>query len=669
GQKSEVIQLQQVDGNIAEKNIRQIFAKVPGVFAYDMDGSGNQVNIATRGLDPHRGWEYNIRTNGVLTNSDMYGYPASHFSVPMEAVERVELIRGNASLQYGSQFGGMLNYIVKSVDTSKTIGYETMNTVGSFGLQSTYHRIGGRTGKLTYQAYYHRRVSDGYRKNSRSLSEGEFVSLTYAFKPTMTLRAELGRSFYRYQIPGPLTDAQFAQDPRQATRSRNYFSPDIYIPSLRFDWQISPRTTVQATLSAVLGSRNSVTFEGFATVPDTISRVTGQYKNRQVDIDQFHSYTLETRVLHRYELGSIASVFSGGIQLMKNDLHRRQLGVGTTGTDYDLTRVSDFTRDMHLRTNNVAFFAENLFQLTQRLSIVPGIRVESGVTKSTGRLAYYDPASVPNQFEHHYPLFSVNGQYRLSETESIYGGWAQAYRPVVYKDILPGNALEKANPNTKDARGYNAEVGVRGKKFEGRLSYDITAFQLLIRNRLGSQVITEDGQNYVYKTNIGDSRTRGVEAYLEYAFVQTHWGRVSIFTSTAYMDGRYLNGMVTDGSENQDITGNKIESVPEWTTRNGLQMSLRGFTATLQYSFVAKTFADPLNTVQPTANGAKGIVPSYGLWDLYAGYRLGRRFTVKGGISNIANKSYFTKRPTMYPGPGVWPSDGRSAQLSVGLTL
>src|SRR5688572_13811801 len=77
GKKNEVIGISNLDANIAEKTARQIFAKIPGVFVYDMDGTGNQVNISTRGLDPHRGWEFNIRRNDVITNSDMSGYPAS----------------------------------------------------------------------------------------------------------------------------------------------------------------------------------------------------------------------------------------------------------------------------------------------------------------------------------------------------------------------------------------------------------------------------------------------------------------------------------------------------------------------------------------------------------------------------------------------------------------
>jgi Fe(3+) dicitrate transport protein len=104
GKKNISLNIADLPANLAEKTGRQLFAKIPGAFVYDMDGSGNQVNIATRGLDPHRSWEYNVRQNGVLTNSDMYGYPASHYSPPMEAIQRVELVHGSAALQYGAQF-------------------------------------------------------------------------------------------------------------------------------------------------------------------------------------------------------------------------------------------------------------------------------------------------------------------------------------------------------------------------------------------------------------------------------------------------------------------------------------------------------------------------------------------------------------------------------------
>jgi len=179
GKKSEVIEIAGLDANLAEKNARQIFSKVPGVFVYDMDGAGNQVNIATRGLDPHRGWEFNNRKDGFITNSDMYGYPASHFSVPMEAVQRVELVRGTGSLQYGAQFGGMLNYVTKAAQAHDGLAFETINSAGSYGLLSTYNGFSAGNGRSGVYADYSRRKSDGYRRNGSSDAEYYSVSLRH----------------------------------------------------------------------------------------------------------------------------------------------------------------------------------------------------------------------------------------------------------------------------------------------------------------------------------------------------------------------------------------------------------------------------------------------------------------------------------------------------------
>jgi len=59
-------------------------------------------------------------------------------------------------------------------------------------------------------------------------------------------------------------------------------------------------------------------------------------------------------------------------------------------------------------------------------------------------------------------------------------------------------------------------------------------------------------------------------------------------------------------------------------------------------------------------------VPGYGLWDFNISAKLLKNFQLKMGINNITDKQYFTKRPTFYPDPGIWPSDGRTWYLSFG---
>ena len=675
GKKNEVIELAGVNGNISEKTGRQLFAKVPGVFVYDMDGSGNQVNISTRGLDPHRSWEYNIRQNGIITNSDMYGYPASHYSPAMEAIGQIEMIHGTSSLQYGAQFGGMINYVTKKPDTTKAFGFESVNSVGSYGLFSSYNAIGGKVGKLTYSAYYQRRYSEGYRKNAQSKAQSQFMSLTYEFTRNFNIKAELGRSAYVYHIPGPLTDAMFDADPRQSTRSRNYFNPDIYVPSIEINWKITPSTKLRFTNSGVYGARNSVMYDAFANVPDTINPATNDYKARQVDIDNFHSYTSELKLIHQYRILGRTSFLTAGVQFMNNDLHRRQLGKGTTGSDFDLT-VPDgkFGRDLHLKTKNIAVFLENMIYITPRFTVSPGFRIEHGKTDMSGTISYYDPGELPTKIKHNFPLFGVNSQYRLSTTSKIYGGISQAYRPVVFKDIIPGSVLEKVDKNLKDAYGYNLEFGISaaGGKF---FNYDISLFQILYNNRLGTlSMQDENNKTYLLRTNTGNSRTRGVEAFLE--IIPFQFGedplkktQISVFTSTSYFDAQYIKGSVIVGAENVSVVGNRLEGVPKWISRNGLQVVHRKFSGTLQYSYVSSNFSDALNTVTPSANGTKGKVPSYGIWDINTSIQLGQRYVLRMGVNNFLNNHYFTKRPTMYPGAGVWSSDGRSAMVSFGIKI
>lgn len=669
GKKTEVIQLENLNANITEKTPRQLFAKVPGVFVYDMDGSGNQVNIATRGLDPHRGWEFNIRKNGIITNSDMYGYPASHYSMPMEAVQRIEIVRGTGSLQYGAQFGGMLNYVSKQPDTTKTIGLESITAAGSFGLLSSYNAISGTVGKFSYYAYYSKRVSDGYRDNSQTDYDAQGIMLRY--QPTTALRvsAEFARSNYIYQIPGPLTDSMFQANPRMATRSRNYFNPDIYVPSISLDYKVSPNTQLQWTTSALLGNRNSVQFDKPANVADRIDPQTLRYAPRQVDIDQFHSYTSELRLRHRYQLGALPATLVTGLQLMRNNLHRSQLGQGTSGTDFDLTLSQPgWGRDLNFNTKNVAFFAENRLLLSPKVSLSPGIRLERGQSDMSGLITYYQAQQLPNTIKHRFPLLGINADYEWRTGHNFYAGFSQAYRPVIFKDIIPASTFERADKNLKDATGYNLEAGYRGQL--ASITWDISLFQLRYNNRLGSLMQTDEaGDFFVLRTNTGNSLTRGLEFFTEYQQQLALGWHFSVFTSTSLMDARYLQAQVRQGNENVSIKGNQVEGVPQVISRNGATIRNKQFSLSALYSYTAKSYADPLNTVIPSTNGAVGLVPAYGIFDLNGSWRISRQIQLKVNLNNIFNTSYFTKRPSFYPGPGIWPSDGRSVNASIGIKI
>ncbi|MFI5172987.1 MAG: carboxypeptidase-like regulatory domain-containing protein, partial [Chitinophagales bacterium] len=147
GKRNDVILLNKTNANTAENIPRQLFSKVPGVYEWDLDGTGVQTSISVRGLNPHRSWEFNVRQNGYSINSDIFGYPESHYNPATEALSKIELVRGGACLQYGPQYGGMLNYVIKEGPTDKQVDYETRQTFGSNGMFNSYNAVGGTIGK------------------------------------------------------------------------------------------------------------------------------------------------------------------------------------------------------------------------------------------------------------------------------------------------------------------------------------------------------------------------------------------------------------------------------------------------------------------------------------------------------------------------------------------
>ena len=284
-----------------------------------------------------------------------------------------------------------------------------------------------------------------------------------------------------------------------------------------------------------------------------------------------------------------------------------------------------------------------------------------GGTDLTGTINYYPENEIPVTISHHYPLFGAGFSYKPSQTMEIYGGWSQAYHPMLFKDLIPMSLYEKVDPDISDSKGYNAELGTRGQW--SILKWDVSAFLVKINNRFGTLSQTDaQGQFYTYRTNIGNSLNSGAGNIRpgRLADWSSFW-HLRVFTSTAVMHARYTTAVVKSGNANIDIRGNKVESAPDLITRNGVTYRFRKLSISALYSYTAATYADALNTeIPPAATGAVGLVPAYGLFDLNGSFKLSRMLEFRVSLSNLTNRQYFTKRPSFYPGPGVWPSEGRN---------
>ena len=166
GKKNEVILIEQSMGNLASNNSRQIFNQIPGLNIYQNDDAGLQLNIGGRGLDPNRTSNFNTRQNGYDISADVLGYPESYYTPPAEGLEEIQIIRGAASLQYGTQFGGLINFKLKGPDPIKPFTFITRNTLGSNNLLTNFSMASGTLDKFRYIGFVNLKKGDGFRPNS-----------------------------------------------------------------------------------------------------------------------------------------------------------------------------------------------------------------------------------------------------------------------------------------------------------------------------------------------------------------------------------------------------------------------------------------------------------------------------------------------------------------------
>jgi Fe(3+) dicitrate transport protein len=675
GKKTNLLFPDATRANLAQNLSRMIFAQVPGVTIWEMDGAGTQINIGSRGTDTHRSIEMNMRQNGYNFNSDMFGYPEAHYTPPMQGVQRIELVRGSAALQFGSQFGGMMNYVMKEADSTKPLSFESEHTVGSHAFFNSFNAVGFHKGKLSFYSYYNNRHGDDWRKNAAFNYHAYYASLRYDFNGKASLAVQFSRMDYVQQIAGGLTDQQFRDNDQQSFRARNFFSPEISMPALLFHYRFSPQTKLDITSHYLYGQRNSVQFLNTPNIPDTVNRSLNTYNPRQVDRDYYNGFTTEARLLHQYIFGRMKGTLAAGLRYFTETTKRRQKGTGTAAGDFDLTLTKPYGIDLHFHTDNYAAFAENIFQLTPWLSITPGARFEvihsslQGVVNNAT-----DPVSYKGK--RNFPLFGTGLQYEVNQSTELYGNLSQAYRPYLYANVTPADRIDLVDPNLKDSKGYDADLGYRGR-IRDIFKFDINGFYLFYGNRIGQLTLkNQSGGNYLFTTNVGDAVIKGVEAYFSVSFARmltaastgNSFYKFHLFNSFSYTHARYQNAIVNKFGTNVNLKGNAVEGVPTWINRTGLGWQHHSFTAVLDFTYVGKSFSDANNTVfNPT--GATGVVPAYHLWDLSLSWRFARLYSISGGINNLADADYFTRRINMYPGPGILPGDGRTFYISFGVKL
>lgn len=661
--RTEVLFLDSLTANRAQNVSRELIGRIPGATFSETEGSGFPANgIGVRGLNPLQSVEMNVRQDGANIAADVYGYPEAYYLPPLEAVERVEIVRGAASLQFGPQVGGLINYVLRDGTPATPARWTARQTVGSGALGTTYAGVDGGTERWTYFGFAQYRAQNGWRPNSdlRQLSAAARVGYTASDRLRLRFESSLLRN--RLQMPGGLGDAAFAADPRQSLRSRNWLRTPWATGAATAELTLSPSTRLVSTLSMLDAGRDLVwrNEDGGPDAPDLIDPATGAAIPREVERQRFHNTTLETRLLTTYSVGPLPQTLAAGVRLFGGTLWRDEDGAGTTGSNFDLSLVEPaFGARYRFTSSNAAVFAENVFRLSERLSLTPGVRLET--LRSAGRGVVEDSALSFPARRRTFALAGLGAAYRTSATTTAYANVSQSYRPIEYSFLVPFGSSVRVARNLADPRAVSADVGFRGTLSE-LLTLDVGAFQLVYRDRIGLVSATAaDGSTYLERRNVATSRHRGVEAYAELRSLggllglPTSWGHIGLYDALGYVDARYTTG---------EFAGNRVEYAPRVVNRLGTTFARGPVATTLQLSSTSRQYGDANNTVggnDPTV----GIIPPYRVLDWSGSWRLSPALSLAFGINNLTDARYFTLRTPEYPGPGIIPSPGRTAYLTL----
>lgn len=674
GKKSEVIQVEQLTVNKATNNTRQVYAKVAGLNIFENDGSGLQLSIGGRGLDPNRTSNFNVRQNGYDISADALGYPESYYTPPADALNRIEIIKGAASLQFGTQFGGLLNFKMKQPGGDKPVTAEFRQTLGSWGFFGSFNSIYGTTGKLSYYAYAHYKRGNGWRPNSKYNALNIYADLHYELNANNRLGLEITHLNYSAQQPGGLDDKMYADDPRQSNRTRNWFDVSWNLLNLEWTSRLSEQTKLQTMVYALAATRDAIGFRPNRPAQTDNGGVRDLLKGI------FNTVALESRLMHHYDLLGQKQTLLTGVRVYQGNSTGKQGDVDHgNGADFRFrNEAAELKSDYRFPNLNLAAFAEHIIRISDKWSISPGIRWEYIRTRAKGtyrerlldlRDSVISDKTIQEQRElpRTFLLAGIGSAYNFSEHIELYGNISQNYRSVTFSDIQIVNPSFEIDPQIKDERGWSSDLGLRGN-LGGVFRFDISGFYLHYGNRIGEYFMAKpNGQVIRKRANTGVADIYGLESFMELDILKLFHPtgeqvQLSIYSNLALTHARYTRSPVPN------VENNQVEYVPVLNWKGGLQAGYKSLKLSVQFSHLSEQFTDATNAVDGGYSGLNGLLPAYTLMDLSAAWHW-KRYSVETSVNNLANATYATRRATGYPGPGIIPGEGRAFFLTLGLKL
>ncbi len=590
----------------------------PGVVVRDPFGGGRNASVDLRGFGEFASVNTLLLIDGRRTNSpDLSG--ADWSQVPLERIERIEIIRGSGNVLYGDNAaGGVINIITRPGGGETR--WRASAGGGSFGERRADIGGEGGLGNVDYSLGASHRALDGWRENSdlRSLDGGG----SFGLQPRPGLDLEWHGHYHRsrYGLPGALRESD------REIHGRRYSSfPDDRMKVEDWYQALSGRKEIgKAALSLDLSFRQR----------DLESDLrSSRYRDRR-DLEVFGA---NPKAELELALGGLTHRLTGGLDFYS----------ARSGQDALSFFGMDYYREGKVRRTSIVRETAGLY-LQDRISWEDLVILTAGWRREWAEYdfhsrprpgpweadPFWDPAVIDDSLrvsreaasagltllavEEFSAFLSFNRGFRFPATDEYYSIWAF---PPINRDLRP-----------QIWRSW--ELGFEARPLPG-FTWSAAVFQMDLRNELYYDPITFSNRNY------DRTRRRGLESELR-------WRPLPELTFG--IDGTLLSAEFRGG----EYDGNRVPMVPPGTARGEVSWRpLAGLEAVAAGYYVGR---------QRFLNDQANRYPRLGDYftlDLSLSYRRGdvRLFA---GAANLLDREYselgaiasFPEERAFYPAPG-----------------
>ena len=608
--------------------------RVPGIKIFDETGTGALPQISVRGLYESRSGRIQALSDGIPLALAPYGQTGlSLFPMTMATVDRVDIVRGGAAVQYGpNNVGGVINFISKPIprEWETTLQEKTTFNVGGRQLWDTYMGTGGyltdnfglQLDINTLSGEYGREHSDTDVQNYRLRGQWNIDDDRDLSFGIQHYKADM-------DLAGALSVKDYKDDPRQSTRPLDRFEGDTNrvwgtytqrlgamgpFDSVEFSW----------TNFAHNSYRNFVV--GLPFTPD------GTAVTKQDGPRDFKVWGTEPRISATVDGDNVGQTWLLGARYVSEDIdykvNRQSLATGVTAP----------FRDWKFDDNARAFYISNAISLLDhRLTITPGVRYENARMNYSDGITGFERE---NKSEEWLPGLTVG--YQANDAWYVYANAQKSLRPPQVTQIVKEGAVGAE-------LAWNYETGVRYTPWDG-MRVDFNLYRIDFDDQIAYNATTDRFDN------LGSTRHQGFET--DIFWTPQAMRDLDLHAGYAYLDAKQRNGTykgneVPYSSRNQFLVDARYRFAEHWT------YNLDGL-------YISKAYTDAANTREENASASVGELPAYWVWNT----AIEREFpladksvlTASAGISNLFNREYYFRGIDTSP----W---GRQAAPERSLTL